>query len=317
MDATWEPPSEWERALRRDIMARLQQHSREDTLPRSPRGLFYDLRPSGLGNGLTYIKQPRMTVVGHTSAGKAINRRADPFEISPVQVQECLARMRRALQVPEQWIEDTRAPNPDVPYYSNDTAEERADSLLNQINDAYIAFSPQNGQPVFLEVLAEAGGLVGRLARVARPFGVPVYSGGGFDGLKGKRAFAQRAADRDVPTVVLRVSDFDWHGLMMSESTAADCVAWAVNYHGSDPDDLTFERIALTEEQAEDADLLDEAGKAEVEGLPVPVMDAILTAAIESYQDAGIRQANRERGAAESARVTGLVLAGLNGGDDE
>ena len=41
-------------------------------------------------------------------------RRADPTEIGPVQVQEMLVKMRRALIVRESWIEDTRAPQPQV-----------------------------------------------------------------------------------------------------------------------------------------------------------------------------------------------------------
>jgi hypothetical protein len=37
-----------------------------------------------------------------------------------------------------------------------------------------------------------------RIARIADPYGVPVYSGGGFDGLKGKRQIATRAMERQV-----------------------------------------------------------------------------------------------------------------------
>jgi hypothetical protein len=74
---------------------------------------------------------------------------------------------------------------------------------------------------------------------------------------------------------------------------------------------LTFERIALTVAQAEAAGVIDSAGKAEADALPVPVMDAIITEAIEEYQDAQTREDNAREAAEESARVTGLVLAGL------
>ena len=60
-----------------------------------------------------------------------------------------------------------------------------------------------------------------------------------------------------------------------------------------------------------DAGVLDADGKAEADALPVPVMDAIVTAAIESYQDQGVAQDNRDRAAEETGRVTGLVLAAL------
>jgi len=293
-----------------DIIERLRQHQRDDTLPRSPRGLFYDLRPNGLGHGLTYVKQPRMEPVPG-SPGK--RRRVDPTEIAPVHVQEMLANLRRAGIVPEDWIEDTRAPSPTVPYYNEETAEGEAQYLADMVRSPRITYSPQRGQGVFLELVVEAAGLMGRCARIAGGYGVPVYSGGGFDGLKGKRAFAERAADRTVPTVVLRISDYDPHGLMIAETSAADSMAWAANHHGLDEDWLTFERIGLTHEQAEANGLLDDQGKAEADGLPVPVMDQVIIDAITAYQDPAIREANEEEAAEESARVTGLVLALLDG----
>ena len=305
MDPGWQPADEVGQALMHDILDRLQQHYREDTLPRSPRGLFYDLRPSGMGHGLTYTKQPRMVRVGNS------NRRADPTEIGPVQVQEMLVKMRRAGMVDESWIEDTRAPEPDAPYYSNATAEDRVESLLRQIRNPLITWDPQIGQESYIELAVEAAGLVGRIARIAGPYGVPVYSGGGFDGLKGKRAVAERAADREVPTVVLRISDYDTHGLRIAEAAAADSSAWSENEHGMPWDWLEFERIALTEDQAADAGVLDADGKAEADALPVQTMDAIVRDAIEARQDPAVRQANRERAAEETGRVTELVLAGL------
>jgi hypothetical protein len=306
MEPGWRPADPIGIALMNDIIARLNQHSREDTLPRSPRGLFYDLRPSGMGHGLTYTKQPRMVQVGRSS------RRADPTEIGPVQVQEMLVKMRRAGIVPEDWIEDTRAPEPDAPYYSNATAEDRVESLLRQIRNPLITWDPQIGQDCYIELAVEAAGLVGRIARIAGPYGVPVYSGGGFDGLKGKRGVAERAAGRDVPTRVLRISDYDTHGLRIAEAAAADSSAWSVREYGMAWDWLEFQRIALTEDQAADAGVLDEDGKAEADALPVPVMDAIVRDAIEALQDPDVRQDNRERAERETGRVTGLVMAALS-----
>jgi len=306
MPGDWRPSTTVGRMLMLDILERLQQHQREDTLPRSPRGLFYDLRPHGMGHGLTYVKQPRMEPVPG-SAGK--RRRVDPTETAPVHVQEMLANLRRAGIVPEGWIEDTRAPRPDVPYYNEETAETEAEYLADQVRAPRITYSPQRGQAVFLELVVEAAGLMGRCARIAGPYGVPVYSGGGFDGLKGKRAFAERAADRLVPTLVLRISDYDPHGLMIAETSAEDSKAWAANHHYLDEGWLEFERIALTLDQAQAADLLDDAGKAEADGLPVPVMDQIITDAIDARQDPQVRQDNDDEAAEESARVTGLVLA--------
>jgi hypothetical protein len=58
---------------------------------------------------------------------------------------------------------------------------------------------------------------------------VPVYPSAGFDGIKGKREFADRALGRDVPTVVLHVGDRDEHGDRIYVAAAEDAIAWAGN----------------------------------------------------------------------------------------
>jgi hypothetical protein len=303
----WEPDPASPRQARQaailaDLLDRLAQHGAEDTLPRSPRGLFYDLRPHGMGHGITYIKPSRD--YPKTAFG--------PMEAHPDLVQEVLVLARRAGRVDEDDIEDGRAPDGSVPWYSDDTAEDYAAALVRQVRDPHLEYDPQTGQPVYLEVLVEAGGLVGRLARIAEPYGVPVYSGAGYDGLKGKRALARRATGRDVPTVVLRVSDYDPHGLAIAHASLEDSVAWAKHF-GAEPGWLSFDRIALTRDQARDHGLLDAGGKAEADGLPVPVMDAILREAIEApgRQDPGRRAQTLRQAAAERARITGLVLEAL------
>jgi hypothetical protein len=44
-------------AVLADVIVRFAQHEAEDTLPRGPRGIFYDLRPDGMGNGVTCRKK--------------------------------------------------------------------------------------------------------------------------------------------------------------------------------------------------------------------------------------------------------------------
>lgn len=303
----WSPKGDFQTALLADIVDRLNQHSREGTLPRSPRGLFYDLRPTGFGRGITYTKYPEMRT---TERGQ--KRKVNPMDASVASVQEVLALARRAGIVDEDWIEDTRAPDPAVPFFNDETADELAAQWVRAIRNPRLVYSPQENQEYYLEVLVEAAGLISRLERIAAPYGVPVYSGGGYDGIKGKRAAGERAAGREVPTVVFRVSDYDDHGLALAKASSEDSIAWAEREYNAPADWLMFERIALTEEQAADADLLDQFGKAEADGLPVPVMDQILTDAIESYQDPDIRQQTIERAADERSRVTGLVRELLN-----
>jgi hypothetical protein len=297
----WQPQPGFQAALLADIMDRLSQHDREGTLPRSPRGLFYDLRPSGYGRGITYTKYPAMHRVGTQQ------RKVNPMDASVSHVQEVLALARRAGLVRESWIEDTRAPLPAVPSYDTETAEQVAGQLADMVRNPALEYSPQEDQETYLEVLVEAAGLISRLERIAAPYGVPVYSGGGYGGIKGKRAAGGRAARREVPTVVLQVTDYDDHGLRIARASTEDSTAWAEQYYDAEPGWLTFERIALTEDQAASADLLDQFGKAEADGLPVPVMDQILRDAIEGYQDPALREQTIARAAGERERVPDLV----------
>jgi hypothetical protein len=50
----WRPKTPRQKAILADLVARYEQHQAEGTLPRGPRGIFYDLRPNGMGNGVTY-----------------------------------------------------------------------------------------------------------------------------------------------------------------------------------------------------------------------------------------------------------------------
>src|SRR5260370_36436631 len=95
-----------------DLLDRYRQHDNEDTLPRGPRGIFYDLRPNGMpGNsrGVTYTKEPQ--TFGKTS-----------MEATPGYVQDLLGQMRRVFDpktckwlIDEDWIADGRAPEPIQP----------------------------------------------------------------------------------------------------------------------------------------------------------------------------------------------------------
>jgi len=233
-----------------------------------------------------------------------------PMEAHPESVREVLVLARRAGIIPEAWVADGRAPSALVPSF-DESAEAQAASIANHIRHAadWFNLDKQRGQPIYIEVLCEAADLMTRLERIAAPYGVGVYSGAGFDGLKGKRAFAERALERDVPTVVLDIGDRDKHGEDIYIAAAEDAVAW-VGEEGyvwpvstgasverlaalsTNPDPgpaLIFVRLALTTAQATELDLLDADGKAEVDGVPVPVMDRWLTDAIEALQNPACR----------------------------
>ena len=215
---------------------------------------------------------------------------------------------------------DQRAPDPMVPLTFHG-AEDFADNVVRWAQD--FALDGQRGQPVYIEVLCEAGDLQPRLARIASAYGVPVYSGAGFDGIKAKRALGRRAMSRDVSTVILHVGDRDDHGENIYRAAGEDAVAWAegggyvlpvgfdlaaiinrVNDEGGEGEALIFYRLALTTGQAEELELLDADGQAEVDGVRVRTMDGWLTDAIEGLQDPACREAVGAR-AGSRARTAG------------
>jgi hypothetical protein len=220
---------------------------------------------------------------------------------------------RRAGIVPEHWVADERAPDPDLPY-DDGSAEAVADSIASQIENAERDFrlGRQLFQPCYVEVQCEAGDLIPRISRVVRDDrGVPVYSGAGFDGLKGYREFAERAVERKVPTFVLNVGDRDKHGEDIFVAAAEDAIAWAQAAGVEDPA-LVFVRLALTEEQAREHDLLDADGKAEVDGLPVPVLDALLLDAIDALHDPACRERMLTEEEAQRKRLPAAIREALN-----
>jgi Fe-S cluster assembly scaffold protein SufB len=78
---------------------------------------------------------------------------------------------------------------------------------------------------------------------------------------------------------------------------------------------LLFYRLVLTEAQAREWDLLDDDGKAEAEGIPVPELDRLVTDAIQAVQvSAGREQARREN-EAERVRVPDAIREALVDGE--
>ncbi|HSA49985.1 MAG TPA: hypothetical protein VLH10_07720 [Yinghuangia sp.] len=125
---------------------------------------------------------------------------------------------------------------------------------------------------------------------------MPVHSGGGFNGLPGKRAAAPRAAaSRHDAVRILVVSDWDPSGVHLFTALAEDVTAFAaVDAPGVRID---FERLAVTEQQIADhrlptapakpTDRRSFAGTAttQAEALPPDVLAAIVRTAIEAHRD--------------------------------
>jgi len=102
-------------------------------------------------------------------------------------------------------------------------------------------------QPNRLELWCEAAGMVPQLLRVTEPYGVPVFTSGGFNSVTAKYDAACRYAEGDAPAVVLHVGDHDPSGCAVFDSLEGDVQA-LVEDLGSESN-VTFVRVAVTPEQ--------------------------------------------------------------------
>jgi hypothetical protein len=107
----------------------------------------------------------------------------------------------------------------------------------------------QEGQAQFLEVWVEASGMLPQVWAVAQEYGVPCYSSSGFDSVTAKYEAASRMLDRDVPTVILHLGDYDPSGVALFENLREDVPALYRDRGGVDEPE--FVRVAVTEEQIE------------------------------------------------------------------
>lgn len=100
-------------------------------------------------------------------------------------------------------------------------------------------------QPQRVEVICESAGMVPQLARVARPYGVPVRSSGGFDSTTVKHQLGRFYGEIGRPVVVLHIGDHDPSGEHIHINLAEDVGTFAAHYGGV----LQLRRVAVTPEQ--------------------------------------------------------------------
>jgi hypothetical protein len=149
--------------------------------------------------------------------------------------------------IPFSWIRDEKGQSIEALTY--DGYEDFLDDSCHRVKQ--MRLDGQDGQPQILEIWCEANGMVPLMRDIGSPWTVRVSSGGGYDSVTAKHDLAKRVLGREgrgLPTVVLHVGDFDPSGEGMWE-TLRDDVGMMVYDFGADPDSLTIERVALTEEQ--------------------------------------------------------------------
>ncbi len=155
---------------------------------------------------------------------------------------ELLIKARRARLIPFENLRDDGTLSL-APFTYEDVDDFHAETVARA---RIYRLDRQVGQEHYLEVWCEAAGMAGQLAAVAHEYGVPVYSGGGFNSLTEKWEAAQRMDARGHVTIVLHVGDYDRAGRDIFTAVSEDVRAFL-----ADAAPPIFERVAVTPEQIE------------------------------------------------------------------
>jgi hypothetical protein len=267
--APWNPQAETLKLLD-DVRAVLGEY--EDYLPLTIRQIFYRL-------------------VGAHEYEKT--------ELAYKRLCENLNRARRARLIPMTTIRDDGG-TVMAPANVWDSAEEFFAAVRTQAGQAQL--DRTLGQSSRLVVLCEAAGMAPQLARIANPYGATVMSGGGFDSLTDKYAFAETLARHDCPTEVLHIGDHDPSGVNMFLAFLEDIEAFTRNLGGQ----ATFTRLAVTPMQIQQYGLPTAPPKptdnrafagqtCQAEALAPDVLAQILRQAIESRIDLNVLNRVKKR----------------------
>jgi hypothetical protein len=173
-----------------------------------------------------------------------------------------------------------------------------ANELVTSFRQAARGFmlDRQRGQEIRLFIGVEAAGMVPQIARVALPYGVPVFSSSGFDSLTFKKDLGDELAACDELVDVLHIGDYDQSGESVFDVLCEDVPAL-----GED-DTIRFSRLAVTPVQIAELGLptappkpTDRRGKnitatTQAEAIPPNVLADIVRRAILERLDGEVYQ---------------------------
>lgn len=207
---------------------------------------------------------------------------------------EKLVRARRARLIPFESIRDDGVVT--IPTETYGSIYDFHDVTARRIK--FYRRNRQKGQPVRLELWAEAAGMLGQLDQVAAEYGVETYSASGFGSLTANYEIARRTLAQTVPTVLLHVGDFDPSGVSIFEAASEDAARFVKADRVLANLEIRPVRVALTAEQVESYNLPTAPPKrsdsrsarwkgetCQLEALAPDQLAAIVRAAIEEHLD--------------------------------
>lgn len=198
---------------------------------------------------------------------------------------ELLNRARRAHRISMDCIRDDGSKDVGLTRY--ESPQDYIQCLKEDAED--FQYDLQQHQPRYIEVICEAQGMVPQMNRVARAYGIPVRSSGGFNSTTVKHQLGEFYGSIRKPVVVLHVGDFDPSGEHIHMNLQEDVGAFADHYLGS----VTVQRVAVTPLQQKMFDLPTDKPKktdarefpydftVQAEALKPSVLAALLRQAIE------------------------------------
>ena len=220
-------------------------------------------------------------------------------EASYARLCEIVNRARRAEMLPFTSIRDDTSVGMDYSWHSGPAGfwDHVGGQLKRYRRDRL------QGQDVRIELWCEAAGMLPQLARICNDYSIEAYASGGFASLSHVRQVVDRVIDRDVPTVLLHVGDYDPSGVAVFDHLAEDVAAFVEADRIIATTYVTATRVALLDWQVETYDLATAPPKTsdsrsakwagetcQLEALPPRILDQIVRTAIEAELDLDVLQ---------------------------
>jgi hypothetical protein len=222
--APWDPdPDDVYGRIWADVQVVLERY--RNHLPLGPHEIMYQLMPK-------WVEADEAKETGkHYKTKKQLDGA----------VSTVVGRARRAGKIPWESISDDRTEH-SRPWEVTDLSD-----IVGAVQN-----ERQVGQPYRTEIWIEAQSAIERVARIAKPYGITVYSGSGSVPIAACRQAAARHVVNDPwPTLILLIVDFDPAGQKnIRNPFVSDVRAFVRSFIGGDNDTLHIRQLAITEEQA-------------------------------------------------------------------